>query len=182
MTEQPEPGQSIAIPSAPNLRDLGGWPTRDGGTVRSGLVYRSTALNRLAGADMAAFAALGIRVVYDLRTAAERTAQPDRLPPGAEYVVVDVLKDSADAAPAQLLKVATDPRAAEELLGGGKAEPLFARGYREIVSLPSACAAYHRLFFDLTAEEHRPALFHCCLLYTSPSPRDGLLSRMPSSA
>ena len=25
-------------------------------------------------------------------------------------------------------------------------------------------------------------LFHGCLLYTSPSPRDGLLSRMPSSA
>ena len=24
--------------------------------------------------------------------------------------------------------------------------------------------------------------FTCCLLYTSPSPRDGLLSRMPSSA
>ena len=26
------------------------------------------------------------------------------------------------------------------------------------------------------------ALMPCCLLYTSPSPRDGLLSRMPSSA
>ena len=26
------------------------------------------------------------------------------------------------------------------------------------------------------------ALFKSCLLYTSPSPRDGLLSRMPSSA
>ena len=26
------------------------------------------------------------------------------------------------------------------------------------------------------------ALFEICLLYTSPSPRDGLLSRMPSSA
>ena len=25
-------------------------------------------------------------------------------------------------------------------------------------------------------------LLECCLLYTSPSPRDGLLSRMPSSA
>src|SRR5665647_1512569 len=25
------------------------------------------------------------------------------------------------------------------------------------------------------------ARFNCCLLYTSPSPRDGLLSRMPSS-
>ena len=28
----------------------------------------------------------------------------------------------------------------------------------------------------------RPASFKGCLLYTSPSPRDGLLSRMPSSA
>ena len=26
------------------------------------------------------------------------------------------------------------------------------------------------------------AAIHTCLLYTSPSPRDGLLSRMPSSA
>ena len=26
------------------------------------------------------------------------------------------------------------------------------------------------------------ALYETCLLYTSPSPRDGLLSRMPSSA
>ena len=26
------------------------------------------------------------------------------------------------------------------------------------------------------------SLFYICLLYTSPSPRDGLLSRMPSSA
>ena len=30
---------------------------------------------------------------------------------------------------------------------------------------------------DLDVDQH-----HTCLLYTSPSPRDGLLSRMPSSA
>ena len=29
---------------------------------------------------------------------------------------------------------------------------------------------------------HISAYSHTCLLYTSPSPRDGLLSRMPSSA
>ena len=36
--------------------------------------------------------------------------------------------------------------------------------------------------FELRAACH--VLVHCrdCLLYTSPSPRDGLLSRMPSSA
>ena len=31
-------------------------------------------------------------------------------------------------------------------------------------------------------EEYRCKHFLRCLLYTSPSPRDGLLSRMPSSA
>ena len=29
---------------------------------------------------------------------------------------------------------------------------------------------------------NKPILLEACLLYTSPSPRDGLLSRMPSSA
>jgi protein-tyrosine phosphatase len=124
-------------------------------------VYRSTELDRLGVADMAAFAALGIRAVYDLRTEAERVARPDRLPPGTEHVVVDVFKDSVDAAPTQLFKVLADPKAAEAMLGGGKGLALFAAGYREIVSLPSASAAYHRLFSDLTREEHRPALFHC---------------------
>ena len=161
MSAKREPGQGIAIAAVPNLRDLGGWPTRGGGRVRWGLLYRSTDLSRLAGADMAAFAALGICSVYDLRTEAERAARPDRVPPGTKHVVVDVLAGSVDAAPAQLLKVEADPKAAEALLGGGKGLALFAAGYREIVSLPSAGAAYHRLFSDLTREEHRPALFHC---------------------
>ena len=33
-----------------------------------------------------------------------------------------------------------------------------------------------------TVEEAPRGDIHICLLYTSPSPRDGLLSRMPSSA
>ena len=35
-------------------------------------------------------------------------------------------------------------------------------------------------FFDLQAKKNDRG--YSCLLYTSPSPRDGLLSRMPSSA
>ena len=38
-------------------------------------------------------------------------------------------------------------------------------------------------FLDITATHHgRDTTYRTCLLYTSPSPRDGLLSRMPSSA
>ena len=43
-----------------------------------------------------------------------------------------------------------------------------------------------RLCNEPTTHSYRAAammeLLHVCLLYTSPSPRDGLLSRMPSSA
>ena len=35
---------------------------------------------------------------------------------------------------------------------------------------------------EVAAECEKPVMLYSCLLYTSPSPRDGLLSRMPSSA
>ena len=38
------------------------------------------------------------------------------------------------------------------------------------------------LQIDVTEKFQIAAALHPCLLYTSPSPRDGLLSRMPSSA
>ena len=39
-----------------------------------------------------------------------------------------------------------------------------------------------RLFPEASLMRSRDELCITCLLYTSPSPRDGLLSRMPSSA
>ena len=161
MTPDRVPGECIPIASVPNFRDLGGWPTSDGRQVRYGVLYRSTELDGLAGTDMVAFSALGIRTVYDLRTQVERTSQPDRLPKGTEHIVVDVYKDSTDAAPAQLVSLMSDPKAAQEVLGCGKALALFESGYREIVSLPSAHTGYHRLYSDLLDSKHRPALFHC---------------------
>ncbi len=156
-----QPGDSIPITSVPNLRDLGGWPTRDGGTVVSGRLFRSTDLCGLSDGDLAAFEALGIRSVYDLRTAAERADQPDRILPGTHYVVADVLKDAAGAAPAQLFALLTDAKAADAALGGGKAAALFADGYRQIATLPSARAAYRLLFTGIAPGAGRPALFHC---------------------
>ncbi len=155
------PGASIGIASLPNLRDLGGWPTADGGRVRHGLLYRSTDLGRLSDADMPAVDALGLRAVYDLRTESERTAEPDRVPAGADHVVLDVLADEPGAGPAELLDVPSDPAAAEAALGDGRGAALMERGYRDIVGLSSAQRGYRRLFSDLARERNRPALFHC---------------------
>lgn len=155
------PGRRIDVPSVPNLRDIGGYPTAGEGRVRTGQLYRSTELNHLGGEDLDRFTELGIRAVFDLRTAVERAAEPDVVPEGTALVVCDVLKDSQGAAPAQLLKVLADPALAEQTLGAGKAVQLFERGYREIVSLPSALGAYRELFTKIAQDAYRPALFHC---------------------
>jgi protein-tyrosine phosphatase len=78
------PGERIDMPTVPNMRDIGGYPTADGGYVRTGRLYRSVELNHLAGIDLQRFAELRIRTVFDMRTAAERAAAPDVVPPGAE--------------------------------------------------------------------------------------------------
>jgi protein-tyrosine phosphatase len=155
------PVVGLGLPSAPNLRDVGGWPTRDGRVVVSGALYRSTDLSRLSGADLPALDALGIRSVYDLRTPGEREVAPDRLPPGAEYHALDVLADSTMAVPASLMALLADPPAATEALTGARVRGLFDSAYREIVGLPSARAAYRALFTDLAVAERRPALVHC---------------------
>jgi protein-tyrosine phosphatase len=161
MATKTEPGAHIVVATLLNLRDLGGWATADGGRIRHGVLYRSTALNRLAGGDVALVAALGLHTVFDLRTADERSAGPDRLPVGVEGVVCDVLADSKDMAPAQLAKILDDPGLAERLIGGGKAETLFQHAYRELVSLPSARAAYGAMWRHVLDRASRPALFHC---------------------
>ncbi len=149
------------IDSLPNLRDLGGHPTADGGRVRRGLVYRSTDLGRLDGADAAALARLGIRMVVDLRTAGERCELPDRLLPGAEYVVADVLEGSARMTPTDFTRLFEDPRAAAHTLGEGRAATFFVDAYRELVRLESARAGYRRLFTSLADSRRQPVLFHC---------------------
>ena len=154
-------GQRIDIPSAPNLRDIGGYAVAGGGRVKMGQLYRSVELSHLQGDDLAAMAGLGLRTVIDLRTEDERSAEPDVPLPGAEAVVCDVLADEKRAAPATLFQALGDPAAAQEMLGDGKAAALFEMGYREIVGLPSALSSYRTFFETVAQDARRPALFHC---------------------
>jgi protein-tyrosine phosphatase len=84
------------------------------------VVVRSAEFANLQGEVATAFAELGIRTVYDLRTEAERAAQPNVVPSGVEYVVLDILKDSSSSVAAQLIEVVGDPKAAGAMLVGGK--------------------------------------------------------------
>ncbi len=160
----PTPGSVIDLDGAANCRDLGGWPVGSGGTVRRGQVYRSTDLFGLTDDGLTELAALGLHTIYDLRTTAERSAQPDRLPAGIADVHLDVLADEPGnpaAGAADLQKLLADPATLEQLLGGTSITELFAGAYRGVVSLPSAIASYRAMYAGIADAATRPVLFHC---------------------
>ena len=68
----PDLPRLVPLEGCLNFRDLGGLPTRDGGRVRRGRVYRSDALHLLTPADVRRLRdELGLAAVVDLRSAAE---------------------------------------------------------------------------------------------------------------
>ncbi|MFI8260293.1 MULTISPECIES: tyrosine-protein phosphatase [unclassified Streptomyces] len=148
-----------------NLRDLGGTPLAGGRTVRPGLVLRSGQLDRLDVDADPVVAALGLRTVIDFRTDAERADHPDRIPEGVRLLVEDVLADKMNSgkmpAATQLKDLLSDPAMAEEHLGGGKVQALFADTYRSFVATASAQAAYRTLLTELADPQAGPLLFHC---------------------
>jgi protein-tyrosine phosphatase len=160
-TEDARPGARVPAEGILNLRDVGGYPTTDGRRVRLGLLYRSTALDRATDADLRELARRGIRTIFDLRTAAEREAGPDRVPGGASSIELDVMADAPGASPARIAQLASQPQKANRLLGRADIAATFRQAYRGLVSLPSASASYRALFLRLAEESALPALYHC---------------------
>ena len=79
--------RQIKLDGQANFRDLGGYRTTDGRSVKWGLIYRSGQLNELSDADLAKLKELDIRTVVDLRGTAEAESRgKDRLPEGVRSV------------------------------------------------------------------------------------------------
>lgn len=170
MTSQPAPapGAPSTIAALPNLRDLGGWVGADGRRVRYGMLFRSTDFRSLVGNEEATAqvrASLGLRTVYDLRSAAETEAMPDPKWDDVAELHLDVLAGvSSMAVPANLATVLTDPAGVGEInkyLAGTGAVDAMTGTYREMVTLDSARDAYSRFYNGLLGEDRSPALFHC---------------------
>jgi protein-tyrosine phosphatase len=145
----------------PNFRDVGGHLAIDGRRVRTGLLYRSVDLSGLEGPALGWLASLGLRTVFDLRTAPERARRPSHPPAGAHVVALDVLADSDQADPAAFYDLMRDPPRASAELADGASERFFAATYRDFVRLPSARGAFAELYRALAHEDARPALVHC---------------------
>src|SRR5690606_16448537 len=67
----PGTGGHIALEGAVNVRDLGGYRTYDGATVKSGKAIRADALAGLTDRDVATLGGRNLKSVVDLRTPGE---------------------------------------------------------------------------------------------------------------
>ena len=79
-------GRFIPLQGCFNFRDLGGYRTREGRTVRSGALFRADALHFMTPEDMAFVqTSLGLSTVIDLRNPDE-AAESGRWPPDGSSV------------------------------------------------------------------------------------------------
>ncbi|MGW0634969.1 tyrosine-protein phosphatase [Nocardia salmonicida] len=130
------PADSMHLQGASNARDVGGYRTTDGHTVRTGVVFRSNALGRLTNADLVKLESAKVRVVVDLRTSIERTFQPDRVPAAAVIHSRNVFS--------QDLPINTEA-AYEVFINSSGANKAFAATLRDIISTDGALL-YHCTF------------------------------------
>lgn len=87
--------KDIRLEGQPNFRDLGGYKTLDGKTVKSRMIYRSGELARLNNNDLALIESLGIKTVVNFLTEDEIKARgKDRLPSGIKEFSLPISGDA----------------------------------------------------------------------------------------
>ena len=138
-----------------NFRELGGYKTKDGRTVKKGLLYRSAALGSMNERELKALEKMGIRSILDFRSRLEEAAFPDPPVPGATNYHISAMRDNdgndVDYSPsAILLAAAKEP-------GFNKVAALTRHAYSFIVF---DSEAYQKMF-ELMLNEKTPLLFHC---------------------
>ena len=158
------PDRYIAFEAIHNFRDLGGYPTRDGGVTRFRTLFRSATVHHATAADRERLRALGVGRIIDLRSVHE--LQRDGLSEfgdlGIEREHVPVSRDT-DLSPEQLL-------ARYRLYSIDAAE-----AYASI--LERGAAAFRRVFAIL-ATDPRPVVYHC----SGGKDRAGVLTALILSA
>jgi protein-tyrosine phosphatase len=146
-TDAPSHDRHIRFENIHNFRDLGGYPTKDGGETRRGVVYRSATVHALSDADRQRLQELAVGHVIDLRSFRElnRDGYSDLSDVGIERLHAPVFPD-IEVSPEQL--IARYRLYSED----------YALAYRKM--LAEAGQTFHTVFATVAAAE-RPVVVHC---------------------
>ncbi len=140
------PARHIELERAFNFRDLGGYPTADGGATKWQTLYRADGIHRISEADVLRLQPLGLRTVIDLRT-------PDEIEQHGRFPLESY---DVDYHHHPVLDVVWSP----EVLEAQADSPTFiVDRYREM--LVTGEDALGRSLRLLAENETYPAVFHC---------------------
>ncbi len=163
MLQSPLP-HVVPLSGGSNFRDLGGYRTADGRTVRRNAVFRSAHLGGLTDEDRAALGRIGVRTIVDLRGVEEAAETPHAI----------------DGLRCRVVGAHIEPGVGERIRGAvadGSATPhlmmeFLTDHYRDY---PRRCApGFRTLFATLSDGTHRPLVFHC----TAGKDRTGFASAL----
>lgn len=145
----------LPIKNGHNFRELGGYQTSDGHTLKWGRLIRSGSLNQLSASDERVLTQIPVKVDIDFRSKPEVNAAPDRVPVTAHYFGLPVLNvDETESSQ-------SDQEIAKEMQVAGNGFRHMLTVYEKIAQLPSARHAYQEMFRLLLATSQGAVLFHC---------------------
>ncbi|MUK87976.1 protein-tyrosine-phosphatase [Ornithinibacillus sp. L9] len=144
--------RDIKLEGSFNFRDLGGYPTQEGRTVKWGMLYRSGNLSRLTDIDQETVSRLGISRICDLRSKDEVEKFPDPILNGATWHHTPILSDD------RILGQVEGQSTFADVLRKTKPGELLLNLNKDMVSYKRA---FQNVFEILLNEPHTPMLFHC---------------------
>jgi protein-tyrosine phosphatase len=144
--------RSVPLEGQSNFRDVGGYETIDGRTVKTGVLYRSGELHALTDADVQILDDLGIQSVVSFLIPAEIEARgADRLPEGTKEVLLPI-----EAGGGLVVEVSK----ARNTGDFSKVPPDLNPTFHEILT-EEAQAQYAALIREIIKADGQPLAYHC---------------------
>ena len=146
---QSEEFRKLSMDGSYNTRELGGYKTTDGKSVKWGVLFRSDKLSDISLEDQKYLKNLGIQRIVDFRSKAEKTEDPDKIPEGVAYIEMPIEVDGAMRTKIEAILKGEINRNVKDFLIEANEE--FIKNYSHI---------YSKFLKDL-AKEQKPTMFHC---------------------
>lgn len=156
----------LPLKGAVNFRDIGGNPSANKRSVKTGLVYRSDHLSRLSTDDLQILQRLNFKTVCDLRSLKEQQRSPDILPEDGS------IRHASMPVQSRIF----DPATAMDLLQSGDDTWLSMDFVSELYLsyLNDFGPVWGKVFRLITSYDNLPLVFHC----TGGKDRTGILAAL----
>ena len=149
---------AVEIGAVENFRDMGGYRTRDGRTVKWGRFFRCGAVRGMDAREMKIYRGMHIHSIFDYRATEESAAEPDVYTEETAYHLVPAIAVTGQANELADMDMVSQLKKIHTAEDADKMYGMFLSLYG---SLPFHNDAYKAMFAALDSHETVPLIQHC---------------------